>query len=246
MATDTRSWYRHWWGILLIVFLAMIAALFVYWLISFGRYYRSARRGELSGADAAFAGKFTTSERLRRSFAPQASDVDVATRDDPMLGSREASISIVEFADFGCPYSREESFVMRALATAYGDRIQYIYRDFPLDDLHPTARRAAEASECADELGKFWAYHDKLYQNQDRLTEEDFIRYAAEVGIDQSVFKACLAKGTYTQEVQEDFDAGATAGVVGTPTFFVNGKRIEGAVPREVWERIIDVVIGNW
>ncbi len=227
------------------VLVVVIGAIAVNWVFLFARYYRSARRGELSTADVTFAGKFTTSDSLRKSLTPQESDVNVMSTDDPKLGSALAPVTIVEFADFGCPYSREESFVMRALAAATGNRINYVYRDFPLDDLHPAARRAAEAGGCANELGKFWAYHDKLYQNQDRMTEGDLIRYATEVGMDKDVFKACLAKNTYAKEVQDDFDAGAAAGVVGTPTFFVNGKRIEGAVPRDIWEKIISAVIGG-
>lgn len=228
---------------LIIIFLVILGMLLAYFVWNFFRFYGQIQRGELSTAEVAFLDKFTTTDRLRTQLTTASStDTDVRTADDPQFGTPEAALVIVEFADFGCPWSREESFIIRELATRYADRILYIYRDFPIDELHPNARRAAEAGECAEELGNFWAYHDKLYQNQDRLEREDLIRYAIEIGLPETAFTSCLDSGKYAAEVQEDYDAGAAAGVRGTPTFFLNGKRIEGAIPRNVMEEIFQAI----
>lgn len=169
--------------------------------------------------------------------------VDVTTTDDPSLGSSSAAVTIVEFADFGCPYSEESSHVVRELALAYPDDVRFIYRDFPLTDLHPIAQKAAEAGECAQDQGMFWEYHDKLYQNQNSLTEERLLEFAEELNLNPFQFQTCLDSGRYTQEVAEDLQAGIDAGVRGTPTFFINGNRIAGAIPKDILEAVIQGVV---
>ncbi len=250
MANDVqvkRQWWKHWWGVIIIVLLVLLGVALGYYLWSVFKFYGQIQRGELSTADYAFLDKFTTSDRLRQQFAnTPVADVEVATTDDPQFGaSATAPLVIVEFADFGCPWSREESFIIRELASKYADKISFIYRDFPLDELHPQARLAAEASECAQDQGGFWAFHDTLYQNQDRLSRDDLIQYATEVGLDVSAFTACLDSGTYRAEVEQDYQAGLAAGVRGTPTFFLNGRRVEGAIPRDVFEAILRAVVGS-
>ncbi|MDP3985479.1 MAG: thioredoxin domain-containing protein [bacterium] len=243
MATETikRPWWKHWWGVLIIVFLSILGLLVIYFFQQFFKYYGLVRRGEISNAEIVFADRFTVSGQLKTSIAQAAaaSTDTLATDDDPQIGHPLASMVIVEFADFGCPFSREASSVVRELAAKYSDRVRYIYRDLPLDDVHPDARRAAEAGECAQDQGNFWALHDKMYQNQDRLSQDDLIRYAQETGLDVAEFTACLESGKYQQEVQEDFEAGVAAGVRGTPTFFFNGVRVEGSIPKELFEKIL-------
>lgn len=238
-----RPWYKHWWGILVMLFLALIAVCLIYFTQQFIKFYRLAKAGKTSTAEVAFLDKFTTSDRLRTHFASaDETDLDLTTADDPSFGSNDAKVTIVEFADFQCPYSREESFVIRELATKYVDKIKVIYRDFPIDELHPQARLAAEAGGCANEQGNFWALHDKMFANQDRLSRDDLVGYAEQVGLDKEKFSACLDSGKFKDEVEEDWQAGHNAGVRGTPTFFINGKRIEGAIPRDVFEQILKVV----
>lgn len=238
-----RPWYKHWWGVLVIIILAIIVIVFGYFVRETVRYYGLIKRGDVSTAELAFPSAFTVSGRLREQFLNTPSvGVPVATTDDPSFGNIAAPLVVVEFADFGCPWSREESFVIRELAAKYAERVLYIYRDFPLDDLHPEARLAAEASQCAGELGNFWAYHDKLYQNQSQLGRDYLIRYAREVGLNETEFSTCIDSGRYRAEVQQDIDDGVAAGVRGTPTFFLNGRRVEGAIPRDTLEKIFKAV----
>lgn len=159
--------------------------------------------------------------------------------DDPSLGNPNAPLQIVEFADFECPYSRDESLVIRELTARFPDKIHFVYRDFPLDDVHPRARRAAEAGACAHEQGKFWAMHDKLFQNADRLSDLELKLYALEIGLDITKFNECFDNGKYKDEIAVDRADGVASGVQGTPTFFINGKRIAGAIPMQLWEQIV-------
>ncbi|MBI4437499.1 DsbA family protein [Candidatus Uhrbacteria bacterium] len=195
---------------------------------------------DLSSFD--FAKKLTASIALASAPQPDG-EFDVTTTDDPSLGNPGARVTIVEFAEFQCPYSQEASFTMRELAAKYPDDVFYVYRDFPLTDLHPLAQLAAEAGECADEQGKFWEYHDKLFQNQSSLTQESFVAFASELNMRVDQFESCLSSGRYASEVEEDLKDGAEAGVRGTPTFFINGNRIAGAIPAEVMEAIVQSII---
>jgi len=234
-----RPWYKQWWGAIIIAILVLIALFFIYFGYKVYGFYSKIKSGEISTAELSFDNKFTVSNRLRSQLAPAETDLDLTTTDDPQIGDPEAPLTVVEFADFGCSFSREESFIIREVATENPTLVHYIYRDFPVDDLHPQARLAAEAGECAQDQGLFWAYHDKLYQNQDDLSKEALVRRARESGLEGSEFVACLDSGKYKTEVEEDFQIGVKAGVSGTPTFFINGKRVEGAIPRDVWDQII-------
>lgn len=159
--------------------------------------------------------------------------------DDPALGEPQAPLRIVEFADFECPFSREESFVIREIAARFPDKVRFVYRDFPLDEIHPRAFAAAEAANCAKDQEKFWAMHDKLYQNSERLTDLDIKTYALEIGLNIVEFNKCFDGRKYKDEIEADRADGVAAGVIGTPTFFINGKKVAGAIPLELWEQLI-------
>lgn len=192
-------------------------------------------------------GNMTISPRLSRVIASGDGEeiYDVASKDDPSIGPADAELTIVEFADFGCPYSEEASSAIRALSLTYGDRIRYVYRDFPITDLHPDAALAAEASGCANDQKKFWAFHDMLYQNQDDLSRASLREYARSVGLDVPRFDQCVFAGTHRNEVLADMQDGIDAGVVGTPTFFFNGRRVEGAIPLKTLEQIVDAFLSS-
>lgn len=166
---------------------------------------------------------------------------ELATLDDPNLGAApdRALLTIVEFADFGCPFSREASYIVRALAE-HTDIVRYVYRDFPIIDLHPGADLAAEAGECAQEQNRFFDYHDKLYQNQFDLSSVSLKRYAQEIGLNSTAFNTCLDSRRYKEEVEEDRQAGIGAGVRGTPTFYFNGVKVEGAIPRDIFLTLLN------
>lgn len=158
------------------------------------------------------------------SGTPPANNSDIAD-DDPFLGPSDAKVTVVEFSDFQCPACGATFPVVKQVQEEYGDRIKFVYRDFPLTSIHPFAQKAAEAAECADEQGKFWEYHDILFQNQTALAISDLKQYAGGLGLNQSEFDSCLDNGEFAIEVARDAAAAQSLGAPGTPTFFINGVR---------------------
>jgi FKBP-type peptidyl-prolyl cis-trans isomerase 2 len=157
------------------------------------------------------------------------------TEDDPFLGSPDASVKIVAFMDFECPFSKRSLLTLYQVQREHGDRVQIFIRDFP-NPAFPNAEPAAEAAGCALEQDRFWEYQFKLYDSQKNLTRETLHRLAGEIGLDPGAFQACLAAGKRRGEVTQDLLDGRKLEVSATPTFFINGRRIVGATQVSEWE----------
>ncbi|MBS3051935.1 MAG: DsbA family protein [Candidatus Aenigmarchaeota archaeon] len=173
------------------------------------------------------------------SKAPETPRTQVSADDDPFKGGADAKVTIVEFSDYQCPYCARAESVVEQIMETYGNKVKFVYRDFPLPG-HQFAQKAAEASECADDQGKFWEYHDLLFENQQSLSVGSLKNFAKALKLDSNKFDSCLDDGKYTQEVKKDLKDGAGYGVEGTPTFFINGIKLSGAVPFEQFRGIID------
>jgi protein-disulfide isomerase len=124
-------------------------------------------------------------------------------------------VTIVEFSDFHCPFCKRVVPTLAQLETQYGDKVKLIFRDFPIDQLHPGARQAHEAARCVSEQGKFWAYHDLLFAHAPKTSPEQLKAYAQDVGLDLPAFEQCVSSGKYQTTVQQDIDEGTRAGVTG-------------------------------
>jgi protein-disulfide isomerase len=166
-------------------------------------------------------------------------EVPVAA-DDPSEGPATAPVTLVEYSDFQCPFCQRVMPTLKQIKDTYGDRVRIVWKDFPLTQIHPQAFSAAVAGNCAQEQGRFWAFHDKLFPNQQALEPEFLKRYAAEAGLDTARFDACLDSGKYQQRVQDAIAEGTRLGVSSTPTVFVNGRVVSGAQPFEVFAAVID------
>jgi protein-disulfide isomerase len=183
-------------------------------------------------------------EELRKASSDVAIRLDVPRTvikvlpNDPITGPASASIEIVEFSDFQCPYCKRVAPVLKQVAAKYGDRVKLVWKDFPLPN-HADARPAAEAALCANDQGKFWAYHDKLFDNQNELTAANLKAWAAQLGMNATTFNTCFDKGTHRQLVEQDQEEGSRYGVSSTPTVYINGRAIVGAMPLETYEAII-------
>ncbi|MFC4986261.1 DsbA family protein [Saliphagus infecundisoli] len=150
------------------------------------------------------------------------------TERDHTYGPADASVTLVEYGDYECPYCEQAHRVMKELRGELNDEVQFVFRNFPLRQMHPHAELAAEAAEAASAQGAFWEMHDHLYEHQDALEREDLDGYAAELGLDEDEFVRALNEGRHEERVQQDFLNGAHSGVNATPTFFINGTRYDG------------------
>lgn len=159
-------------------------------------------------------------------------------------GGASAPVTIIGFSDYECPYCRKGEEVIAEVMAAYGDKVRYVHRDYPLP-FHKNARRAAEAARCAGEQGKFWEVHDALFQNSGSLSEEKITEIAVSAGADKSALEACLNEGRVKTMIEEDMTAGGEVGVSGTPAFFINGRMLSGAQPLERFKAIIDVEVAR-
>ena len=169
--------------------------------------------------------------------------VEVSADDDPFLGDANAPVTIVEFSDFQCPFcGRFFTETLPLIKQNYIDtgKAKFVYRDFPLSSIHPEATPAAEAAECADEQGKFWEFHDKIFMNQEVLGKEFYILAAGDLGLNIGQFIQCINTRRYQSEVQADFNYGSGLGITGTPTIFINGRMIVGAQPYAVFQQAIE------
>jgi protein-disulfide isomerase len=157
---------------------------------------------------------------------------------DRIKGPAEARVEIVEFGDFQCPICRSMTPVLKRLQAEHQNDVRFVWRDFPLEG-HPNARPAAEAARCAADQGKFWEYHDKLFANQEALGRSRLRDYARQLKLDASAFASCIDKAKHRADVARAISDASALGVSATPTVFINGRLVVGAVPYETYDRIV-------
>lgn len=238
---NARSWRHHPLAVVgtaVGAILAVLLFLFI-WRVFF--FYRLISSGAIIDLPQ-YPTRLTLAGTRERPAAPIA---DVVTADDPAVGPADARVTIVEFADFECPYSREAFTTVRQILAEFPNDVRLVYRDSPIDSIHPRAREAAKAATCADAQGKFLAMHDKLYQNASALKDNDLRFYAQQIGLDPLLFEQCMSAPETDAEIDGDIADAQDAGVRGTPTFFVNGARIEGAVPYPILRDIVGQIISG-
>jgi protein-disulfide isomerase len=165
---------------------------------------------------------------------------EVTTAGHPSRGPEDAPVTIVEFGDFQCPFCGNLHPAMERVRAIYPDTVRIVFRNFPLRSVHPRAQQAAEAAMCAGDQGRFWEYHDSLFEDQAMLAIGALNRRAIQMGLDTEAFDSCLDSGSKADAVQADVDEGRAAGVTGTPTLFINGRYMSGPQPREIQAIIED------
>lgn len=179
-------------------------------------------------------------EPQQEQLPPRITEVGLGTY--PILGSPDAPVAIVEFSFFGCPFcARFNQETLPLIKENYIDtgKARLAFRDFPLL-FRPDAQKIHEAARCANLQGKFWEYNKKLFENYNALNIDDLKRYAQELGLNTVQFNNCLDSGKMAQEVEKDVADGSEYGATGTPTFFINGVKVVGAQPYQVFEQIIE------
>jgi len=211
-----KPFYQRWWAILVFIVLVLI----LIWLIAL--------------VLTLYADPLVDENKQDPRTNPLTTDYD----DDPHWGSQTALIKVVAFEDFTCLACGEAHQSLKNIREEYSDKIYFVYRDFPIISSGSTL--AAMAAECADDQGKFWEMHDKLFENQQVISEEYSKLFASQIGLDINVFNTCLSSSTHRTEISNDLYEGYAAGASATPTFFINGVKFEGALTEEMWRQIID------
>ena len=184
--------------------------------------------------------------------APAADVKPIDVKTDHVKGNANAQVSLIVYTDFECPFCKRHHPTLKQLETKYGDKVNFVYRHFPLS-FHPSAQKAAEGSECAAELGgneAFWKYADEVFA-LDQVTLDKLPGVAAKIGLNEAAFKTCLDSGKYAQKVKDQETQGAAEGVQGTPGNFVynnktkESKIVSGAVPLDSFVAVIDPMLAQ-
>jgi protein-disulfide isomerase len=165
---------------------------------------------------------------------------DIATAGYPTKGAAKAPVTIVEFADFECPYCGGLYPTLKQVERAYPDKVRFVFRQFPLVNMHPNAQKSAEAALCANEQQKFWEFHDSLYGNQSELGVPALKQRAVTMRLNTATFNTCLDSGKHAETVRKDQEDARKSGVTSTPTMFINGRLLGGNQPLAVIREIIE------
>jgi len=176
---------------------------------------------------------------------PEIKPVALTPGNDPVLGPENAKVTMYIFTDFECDFCSDAAETVSQLMEKYDGQVKFVFKNFPLSSINPNARKAAEAAECAFDQGKFWEYHDMLFEHQDSLEPSSLRAYATELGLDAEQFEACLDSGSKAQEVESDYKEGLSEGISSTPSFFVNQQVMSGALEMATFEKIIDAELAK-
>ncbi|MSU75026.1 MAG: hypothetical protein EXS55_00710 [Candidatus Magasanikbacteria bacterium] len=241
------KWYQRWWGVVLIslaafvVIIALVVGGFTGW------YWWQIRHGNGAWLSNKFVDNFTSSLSRNTVKAGAIDRVALELPTAPALGRPGAPITIVEFVDFKCPNCRAAAPIMEALLAKHGYTVRLIIRHIPVESTHPGATRLAELAVCAARQDKFWPVHDLLYASQDTvsdtLTPQEISDFAKQANLNEIKIESCLNSPEAKRVVKADYFDALRFGVRGTPTFFVNGEKVEGVVPMNVWEEYLKNIL---
>ena len=179
-------------------------------------------------------------EKYNVEYFLQPPRADIAIEGSPSEGPEGAPVTLVEFSDFQCPYCARMVPTLNQIKDTYGEKLRVVFRQFPLNSIHPQAQKAAEASLCANDQGRFWEMHDKLFETDTSLEIDDIRERAASLELKLEEFNQCLDSGKYAATVQQDVLDGVKAGVTGTPALFINGLSLSGARSFEEISQVIE------
>jgi len=225
--------------IILIIFALLIGG----FLVQTGIYYYKIKKGLITQEE--FEKKFTSAKNLPTATSALKTD-EILSKTAPSFGTATPKLTIVEFGNFACPYSQEVAPTARELMVKNKDKIKFIYRTFPLDDIYENSTYLSMAGMCANEQKMFWPMHDKLFYSP----KADPAALAKQAGLDENKFNSCISKEKYTADIQKDFDDGYKNGVTGTPTFFFikAGEesapiKVHGAIPKDTFEKMVSELL---
>ncbi|MBN1325610.1 DsbA family protein [Candidatus Falkowbacteria bacterium] len=221
-----KKWHQKWWGI---IFLIICVLAFIYsGLLIYQIIFLIDAKNQING------------QNINSLKIPQAYNIrdTIEKKDSPFLGDENAAIVIVEFGDFQCPVCKQEALIVRMIAEE-DPSLKIIFRNFPNPVSSPQALTAAMASLCANEQGKFWEYHDLLFENQTDLSSSNLKALALNLGLNSANFNNCLDEAKYFSQIKSDMQDGLTLNITGTPTFYINGNKLSGGIPYNTFKTLI-------
>lgn len=234
-------WYQTGWGVALFGLAGLIIVVIGVFAVAVGRFWWQIRQGQ--GEE--LAQKFTKVAVADQATAEMRAKIELT--DEPNWGSATAPVTIVEFVDFKCPICRSEEPVIQQVLRTYAGKIRLIMRDFPVESIHPGAGHLAAIAQCAYEQKLYWPVHNYLFANQDSLSEnltgDELAGIVSANNLDATKLQTCLDSFSVQTKVNRDFADGVGLQVLGTPTFFVNGTQIQGEIPFETWQKILDTLL---
>jgi len=226
MENSIKPWYKSWRGVIIVIFLTTFLILLVAFVFYFFDLVNKAKK-EIGQQKIDLSGKQLTGVEGKDNYYWPS-------------GSTKAKIIIVEFADFACPYCKNSFSTIREISRKYSSDIKYVFRDYPV---HENSLLLALSARCAGEQGLFWPMHDKLFLNQGVSSAEQLTKLANQIGADLTKFKDCLTKQKYLPQINKDYTDGESFGITGTPTWFINGYKVEGDIPYNLFIQIIDSLL---
>lgn len=236
-------WYQRLGGVLGIGLLATVVAIVLFFGGSVWYYYHQIQNGNGEILLQNFYGGFTAANKNSDNKEMAVNRADLELNTAPSLGSNNPKVTIVEFVDFKCPNCKTEAPILRQVMQKYGNKIKLIMRNFPVESTHPGANQLAVLSQCAYYQGWYWPLHDWLYENQEKLGDSFGISDIDDLNKlfawDAVKMKECFGGQDAKILVNKDYADAYRFGVAGTPTFFINGKKVEGVVPFEVWDNFL-------
>lgn len=230
MQQRRKPWYKKWWGMILAIVGTLVLILII--ALSFAIANEVKKLKNKTASEQYFSKAIYTAEMQRK----------VEGQSNFWQGSANPKVTVVEFSDFSCPLCKNSFTKIREIGLKYKKDVKIIYRDFPVFE---HSLDLALSANCAGEQGLFWLMHDKLFQNQGVYEKAQLLELANQIGADIEKFDDCLTSQKYLKQIQENFTDGQNLGVTGTPTWFINGVKIAGDIPYDLFIEIIEEFINE-
>ena len=227
MENSMKKWHQKWWGRILIILGILTLSLGVAIALYFVNLVQKMKSGDYLSQLPTKSSYYTSDKQKQL----------IEGVNDYWTGAANPKLTIVEFADFECPYCENAYPIIREISLKYKDSVKIIYRDYPN---HQDSTIEAMAARCAGEQGLFWPMHDKLFQNQGLSSTSDLTQLAYEIGADTTRFSTCLNSSKYLTQIQKDYTDAESLNLTGTPAWFFNGYKIEGDIPENTFMKIVD------
>ncbi len=245
VAVILKPWYKKWWGITsLVVGGAIIFMLTVFGYITLS-YLRQIKQGDLITLEGS-GGRFSAAAGpvSQNGVLSAAERKDLEQGDFLVFGQADAPITVVEFIDFKCPNCKLAVPIVAQVLQKYPGKVRFVFRNFPVESLHPGATQLAEVGQCAKAQNLFWPVYDFFFASQDTFFtsswgEAEINELVKNTRLDKNKLNACLSTPATAVAINRDYADGLRFGVRGTPTFFINGERVEGVIPFELWDRFL-------